>query len=121
MSSNERGASLGEVLVSIVFLGLLAADTQQFSGALLRGVRVLETASEVQEAARIGVALVVHDLRGAGYDGDGSLGNGLRLADADAVEIAADLNGDGDTDDSQEVVGYRFDRDRQTLMRVMGG
>ncbi len=121
MSSNERGTSLVEVLVSVMFLGLFAAEIHQFSRMMLRGVRVLETASEAQEAARIGVALIVHDLRSAGYDGDGSLGNGLRVADAEAVEIATDLNADGDTDDSQELVGYRFDRDRQTLERVMAG
>ena len=35
--------------------------------------------------------------------------------------LASDLNGDGDTDDSNERVEYRFDAARRALMRVLGG
>ena len=121
MNRGEHGASLVEVLVSLSFLGLLATDMHQFGRAMLRGIRVLESTCEAEEAARIGSGMIVHDLRSAGYGASASLGNGLRFAATDAVEVGADLNADGDTDDAQEVVGYRLDRDRHLLMRVMAG
>ena len=46
--------------------------------AMLRGVRVLEVASEAQEAARLGVQLIVADAREAGFSPDGPLPDGVR-------------------------------------------
>jgi type II secretory pathway component PulJ len=114
------GSTLVELLVSIVFLALLTATVQQFARAMLRGVRVLEAASEAQEAARLGVGLIVGDLRDAGYSPHGDLGNGLRRAEVDAIALARDLNGDGDTDDGNERVAYLYARERRTLQRAMG-
>jgi hypothetical protein len=45
----------------------------------------------------------------------------LRAAASDRVSLASDLNGDGDTDDSNERVEYRFDATKRALMRVLGG
>lgn len=116
----RAGSTLVELLVSLVFLALLTATVQQFATAMLRGVRVLETASEAQEAARLGVGMIVGDLRDAGYSPDGDLGNGLRRAEVDAIALARDLNGDGDTDDGNEQVAYAYARDRRMLQRAMG-
>ena len=121
MNRENSGAALVEVLVALLFLGLIATDLQQFARTMLRGVRGLEAATEAQEAARIATELIVRDLRNAGYGADGALANGIRIAAADTVEVGADLNGDGDTDDAQEVIGYRLGPDRRTLMRVMAG
>jgi hypothetical protein len=67
------------------------------------------------------VQLIVADLREAGYSPAGGLGNGLRRAEPDAVELVRDLSGDGDTDDANEQVGYRYDAGRRALMRSFGG
>ncbi len=117
----NRGSSLVEMLVSLLFFAIFATVVQQFSRSMLRGVRVLELASEAQEAARIGVQSIVRDLRGAGFSPKGSLASAVRRAAADAVEVASDLNGDGDTSDANERVGYSLDATKRALLRQLGG
>jgi type II secretory pathway component PulJ len=115
-----QGASVVELMASMLLISMLALTLHQFARALCYGIRVLEVASEAQEAARIGVHVMVRDLRAAGFSPDGRLGNGIRLAAADTVEVVSDLNGDGDSDDANEAVGYSFDRASHTLRRRMG-
>jgi hypothetical protein len=116
----QRGASLVELLVAMVFLGWFAVAMSQFARGILRGTRVLEVASEAQEAARIGVQLIGRDVREAGYRPDGEPLSGVRRAAVDEIEIARDLDGDGTADDANEVVGYRLDADRRILLRSLG-
>lgn len=116
----RAGFSLAELLVSLGFLALFTLAVQQFSRVMLRGVRVLEVASEAQEAARIGVQLIAADLREAGYSAGNELGNGLSQAAVDAVELVRDLNGDGDTDDANERVAYLYAREQRALLRRQG-
>jgi hypothetical protein len=120
MLAGQRGVTLMELLASVLFLSLLAVSLHQLTRALLFGVRVLEAASEAQEAARIGVHLMVRDLRTAGFSPDGRLGNGIRFAGPARVEIANDLNWDGDSDDANEMIGYHFDSVTRSLRRRMG-
>jgi hypothetical protein len=117
----NAGFSLVELLVCTLFLALFALAMQQFCRTVLRGVRVLEAASEAQEAARLATQLIVADLREAGYGPAGGLGNGLRRASPDAVEIVRDLSGDGDVDDTNERIGYQYDAVRSALLRSQGG
>ncbi len=117
----QGGASVVELLVSLLVLALLAAGIQQFSRTMLRGVAVLAAAAEAEEAARLGAQLIATDLRDAGFSPAGALGNGLHQAAVDAVAIVRDLNGDGDSDDPGEAVGYAYVSDRRALVRRQGG
>jgi hypothetical protein len=119
--SGTAGFSVVELLACTLFLALFALAMQRFCRTVVRGVRVLEAASEAQEAARLATQLIVADLREAGYGPTGGLGNGLRRASPDEVEIARDLSGDGDVDDTNERVGYHYDAVRSALLRSQGG
>jgi prepilin-type N-terminal cleavage/methylation domain-containing protein len=118
--TRSNGVSLIEVLVSLVILGLLAGGLHQFYLVMARGVLLLTTASQAEEGARIGVEIIERDLRSAGFSPDGALHAGVLQAAADAVRIARDLNGDGDTSDANERVAYSLDQDGRRLMRRMG-
>lgn len=118
---DARGFTLVELLVSLLISAMFAVGVQQFARSMLRGVRVLEAAAEAQEAARLGAQLIAGDLRDAGFSPAGGLGNGLRRAAIDAVAMARDLNGDGDSDDANEAVAYHWAADRGALMRAPGG
>jgi prepilin-type N-terminal cleavage/methylation domain-containing protein len=117
----QHGYSLVELLVSITLLALFAGALHQLARGLLRGVRVLEVASEAQQSARIGAQLIVRELRGAGFATPAPLRPALLAAAPDRVSVASDLNGDGDTDDSNERLEYRFDATRRALLRSVGG
>jgi len=116
----NRGFSLVELLVGLALLASFALAVHQCCAALLRGVRVLEAASEAQEAARIGVQLIVADAREAGFSPAGPLPDGIRRAGPGVFAIARDLNGDGDVDDSAERVTYLYASDRHALLRAQG-
>ena len=116
----ESGATLVELLLGITLLATFLGMTHQFSRAMLRGVHVLEMASEAQEAARIGVQIIERDLREAGLDPAGAIASGIVRAEHDAVRLVRDLNGDGDTNDTNERVSYRYSGERGALMRGLG-
>jgi len=120
MSGRTAGFTLVELLVGIVFLAVFGLAVHQFCTALLRGVRVLELASEAQEAARLGVQLIVADAREAGFSPAGPLSDGIRRAGSDVLAIARDLDGDGDVDDQSERVAYEYASDRHALLRAQG-
>lgn len=120
MTARDGGFSLIELLVGLLFLGLFALAMQQFCATLLRGVRVLEGASEAQESARLGVQLIVAAAREAGFSPAGPLPDGIRRAGPGILEIARDLNGDGDVDDPNERVSYQYAPDRNALLQGLG-
>ncbi|MDX2166981.1 MAG: prepilin-type N-terminal cleavage/methylation domain-containing protein [Deltaproteobacteria bacterium] len=115
-----RGFTLVELLIALLVCALLATAVAQFSRSMLRGVRVLEVASEAQEAARLGAQLIAGELRDAGFSPDARLGNGIRRAAADAVALVRDLNGDGDSDDASEAVAFQYNAATRTLVRGLG-
>ena len=84
-------------------------------------LRTHETKTEAQESALLGVDLIARDLRSAGYSA--SFGNvtGVRVASAERLEVACDLNGDGDTLDANELSTYSYDATKRQVMRSSGG
>jgi Tfp pilus assembly protein PilW len=115
-----RGSSLLELLVGMLLLSLFALAVHQFCSTLRRGVAVLEAAGEAQATARLGVQLIVADVREAGFSPAGPLLDGIRQAARDGLAIARDLNGDGDVDDANERVGYQYAPARHALLRAQG-
>ena len=120
MTNRRAGFSLIELLVGIAFLSLFGLAVQQFCRTILVGVRVLEAASEAQEAVRLGLQLIVADAREAGFSPSGPLADGIRRAGHDVFALARDLDADGDVDDANERVSYQYVPERHTLLRGQG-
>ena len=116
----DGGASLVEMLVAVAITGVFSGGAHFFLASVLESGRVLEAAGEAEESARVGIHLIERDLRGAGYGSPDALRPGLQLATRTQLRIASDLNGDGDTADSNEVVGYGIDSSRHLLTRSQG-
>lgn len=117
----EHGGSLSEVLISLLFVGVVAGTMQQFGTIMRHGARVHEIAADAQEDVWAGLEFIERDLRGARYSPAGVLTNGLRRAKRDSVQVASDLDGDGDTDDANEVIAYGVNAGNRTLTRALGG
>jgi Tfp pilus assembly protein PilW len=118
---HQRGTSLVELLVSTLFLSILTAISYSFARAALMTTRVQAVKSDAQEATVMALDVMARELRMAGFSGAGSQLSPLRSAAADRVEVAADLNGDGDTDDSNERIAYSYDDAAHQLRRATGG
>jgi hypothetical protein len=63
---------------------------------------------------------MTHELRLSGYNAAGAPLAALLAASPEEVAIQSDLDGDGDTDDANERVTYRYDATRQAVMRATG-
>jgi type IV pilus assembly protein PilW len=117
----QCGSTLVELLMSTLFVSLLMAMSYSFARAAVMSARVLEIKSESQEVAVMALDVMVRELRMAGFSAAAQPLAAMRAADREYVEVAADLNGDGDTDDPNELIAYSYDAQQHELMRATGG
>jgi Tfp pilus assembly protein PilE len=118
---STHGGTLVEVLASTVLISILAAMAYDFARAALMSVRVQDAKSEVQEAAVMASDILGRELRLAGFSAVAQPLPAVLDAEAEAVEIASDLNGDGDSADAHEQIAYRYDPAGQQLTRATAG
>lgn len=117
----QHGTSLVELLVSTVFVSVLTAISYSFARGALMSARLQEVKSEAQQVTVMALDMLARDLRMAGFSAAGKPLVGLRAATQDRVEVACDLNGDGDTADSNEVIAYGYSEDKHQVTRATGG
>lgn len=118
---SERGASLVELLVSTVFVSIMMAISYSFARAALVTARVQAIKSDAQEATVMALDIMAHELRTAGFSAAGVTLAPLRAAAPDRVDVVSDLNGDGDTADSNERIVYSYNDEAHELRRATGG
>lgn len=126
MKSNNKGLTLIELMVamaiSLVAFGLIYQGYQAQQRARTREQLVVD----MQQNARAAMAFMRRELRMAGFDPryvdgidndhddgpddpDESANTGFRDAKHDRVRFTIDLNADGDDNDANEDIEYRFD------------
>jgi prepilin-type N-terminal cleavage/methylation domain-containing protein len=122
----QSGFSLIELLVSLTILLAVVAGV---TGLLIQNSRINKSQqirTTLQSDARSCVAMIVQKLRTAGWDPaqssfapvalDSVPGDGIS-----EIEVFADLDGDGDTDDPDERILIRHIADRIEWRRGVGG
>jgi hypothetical protein len=119
--TRQHGTSLVEVLVSTVFVSILMAVSYSFARAALMATRLQAVKSDAQETTVMALDVMARELRMAGFSAAGAPPQALRAAAPEHVEVAMDLSGDGDTDDSNERIAYSYDGAAQQLRRATGG
>ncbi len=117
------GFTLVELLVS---LALFALATAALAGMMIQASRVNKAhqlRTDVQSNASSCLALVLQDLRNAGWDPMNVGLDSVRMpaTQSDSIEIFADINEDGDVDDPDETVEIRRVADRLEWRRSVGG
>lgn len=119
--SKQCGTSLVELLTSMLFVSILSAVSYGFARAALMSARVQEVKGEAQEVTALAVDMLIRDVRMAGFSAAAAPLVGLRAAGRERIEVASDLNGDGDLADSNELIAYSYDVYGHQLMRATGG
>ena len=119
--TTQRGSSLIELLTSTLLTATLMIMSYGFARAAFMSARLQEVKSEAQEVTVMAIDVLTRDLRMAGFNAAGTPLAGVRAAATDRIEIACDLNGDGDSDDSNELIAYSYSQDKRQLMRATGG
>jgi hypothetical protein len=104
-----------------MFISILMAISYSFARAALMTSRVQAIKSDAQEATVMTLDVMVRELRMAGFSAAGVPLPPLRAAAPDRVDVVSDLNGDGDTTDSNERIAYSYDETAHQLKRATGG
>lgn len=104
----------------MVFIAWLSAMAYSFTQTALMSLRVHEAKAEAQESALLGVDFVARDVRSSGYSAGFGNVTAIRTATLERLEVASDLNGDGDTLDTNESSTFSYDPRKRQLMRASG-
>ena len=105
----SAGFTLVEVLMCIAILSVLFGTIYRTFDIFTRSYAKENVKAGVQQKTRIGIDLMARDIRLAGLDPLGSAGAKIEIADLDNIRFTADLNYDGDTNDSFENNRYFLD------------
>lgn len=107
--ARPAGFTLVEVLMCIAILSILFGTIYRTFDIFTRSYAKENVKAGVQQKTRIGIDLMARDIRLAGLDPLGSAGAKIEIADLDNIRFSADLNYDGDANDSFENTRYFLD------------
>jgi type IV pilus assembly protein PilW len=122
---DRRGYTLVEVMVALVIVSILGIAMANIFRAQNQVQARQNTGVERSMNARAALDMLAREIRNAGYNPRRTANAGFTKTEVTEVEWTADLNGDGDTDDSDvtgdERVRYWLDEDTGELMREAAG
>jgi len=106
--TSDPGYSLIELLIALA-IGLTVLGAA--SGFVMTHVEMQigqEQISRMQQAGRLGLEVMLQELRLAGFDPTGTSEASINVAGAHSIGFSMDLNSDGDVSDPDEVVSYEL-------------
>ena len=118
--NTERGFSLIELMAAIAISGIvLGAITATFISQS-RSYDTQEQINGMQQAARAAMDMITREVRMAGYNTNSTLTfDGITYATTQ-IRVQANLNGDGDTGDTNEDIIYAYDAVNDVIERTTG-
>lgn len=120
----QQGFTLIELLIA---MGIGLVVLTSLSNVFISQRKTYDTQEQVSEmiqGARAATEIISRELQKAGYDPTGAGIVGIPYIDDQSdtqLEIRADLNGDGDTSDSNEIIIYKHDSGNLEIDRETGG
>jgi hypothetical protein len=117
----SAGSSLIELMISTMFVTVLMAISYTFARAVFLSVQAQDAKSDAQGLLMTATDMLARDLRLAGFSASGQPLEAVRAATRERVEVAADLDGDGVTDDPNELIAYSYSAEKHELVRATGG
>ena len=116
----ERGFTLIELLIAMVIALVVIASISSAFIMQRKTYNVQEQITEMIQGARAALDMISREVKMAGYDPTGVGIVGIPYS-TDQLEIRADLNGNGDTSDSHEIIIYTEDSDNKQIDRATSG
>lgn len=103
---SHAGFSMIELLIVIGILAILFTFMYKGFERLNRYYTAENVKANTQQSARIGIEMMVQDIRLAGLNPLGTAGAGIVAASPTSFQFTADANFDGDLDDPFENITY---------------
>ena len=102
----NRGFSLIELLIAMAIVGIVMAAVYSTYYSQQRSYVIQEQVAAMQQNLRAGLGLMEREIRMTGYDPTGAANAGIVSMAANSIHLTSDLDGDGDTLDTNEDVIY---------------
>ena len=116
----ENGFTLIELMLSIAISGIvLAAITATFISQS-RSYDAQAQINGMQQGARAAMDIITREVRMAGYNTNSTLTFDGITYDTTQIRVRANLNGDGDTGDTNEDIIYAHDAGNDLINRTAG-
>ena len=103
---NKRGFTLTELAVAIAVAGVVTTGIYSAYYSQQKSYITQEVVAAMHQNLRAGLCSMEREIRMAGYDPTRSANAGIVTATATSISFTTDLNGDGDTNDSNEDITY---------------
>jgi prepilin-type N-terminal cleavage/methylation domain-containing protein len=116
----EHGFTLIELLLVLGVLSILMGVSSGAFDNLSRLYTKENTKAGTQRSTRFGMETMIQDLQLAGLNPLGAPGAGFMVATGTAIQIASDLNFDGDFGDSFENTAYALNGSRLEQTNHLG-
>lgn len=108
-SIKNDGFTLVELLIVMLLGGIIMAAVMTSFLSQHKSYIVQDGVVEMHQNLRVVMDMISSDIRSAGYNPAGITNNiGIITATAGRLGFTRDLNGDGDTNDSEEAITYGF-------------
>jgi len=122
--NSEQGFTLIELLIAMAIALVVIATLSNAFTFSRKTYNLQEQIAEMTQSARAALDMISREVKMAGYDPTRTLTLGTTVGvpySSSQLEIRADLNGDGDTSDSHEIIIYTEDSTNKQIDRATGG
>jgi len=116
----ERGFTLIELLIAMAISLVVLTSLSSAFISQRKTYDVQENITAMVQEARAALDMISREAKMAGYDPTGVGIVGIPISETDQLRIVADLNGDGDTLDSHEIITYKEDGENKQIDRATG-
>jgi prepilin-type N-terminal cleavage/methylation domain-containing protein len=120
LKNTNKGFTLIELLISMVLSVIVMGALIDTFITQRKTYNAQEMITEMMMNARIGMEMITREVRMGGYDPAGTGFDGITY-NPTQLQIRADLNGDGDTIDTDETIIYAWDGINLLIMRNANG
>jgi type IV pilus assembly protein PilW len=105
-SIKEKGFTLVELMAAMVIAVVVMAGIYAAYYTQQKNATAQEQTAEMRQNLRAGLDLMTREIRMAGFDPTHAAGAGIVTPTANSIVFTSDLNGDGDTADTDENITY---------------
>jgi len=119
--NTERGFSLIELMAAITISAIVLGTITATFISQSRSYDTQEQINGMQQAARAAMDMITREVRMAGYNTNATLTFDGITYDTTQIRVQANLDGDGDTGDTNEDIIYAYDAVDDVIERTTGG